>query len=83
MFGPFSAEVRSARGYLLMRSEVTFGGNVILAYKEPLKFQVLRLASMIKHLHSYGKVLTANGVILRYTCMFQFSVTTPSKLARK
>lgn len=40
-FGPFEAEVRTSRNRLLLRSPiVTFGGSLILAYKEPLRFQV-------------------------------------------
>ena len=40
-FGPFEAAVRTSRNRLLLRSPiVTFGGSLVLAYKEPLRFQV-------------------------------------------
>jgi CubicO group peptidase (beta-lactamase class C family) len=41
-FGPFEAQVRTSRNRLLLRSPiVTFGGSLILAYKEPLRFQMV------------------------------------------
>lgn len=40
-FGPFEAEVRTSRNRLLLRSPpITFGGSLVLAYKQPLRFQV-------------------------------------------